>query len=116
MSILGWWRKRMAGRRTSYPSGALDESAITARVDLVRLEAYAEAAYEAMRESRPQHARGRFEEARDHFDRAIEAAQRAGMRILALRHTAPEADLAKADLVRTSLRETDLDDILRRLA
>jgi beta-phosphoglucomutase len=45
----------------------------------------------------------------------IEAARRAGMRILALRHTAPEADLAKADLIRPSLGETDLDDILRRL-
>lgn len=46
----------------------------------------------------------------------IEAALRAGMRVLALRHTAPEADLARADLVRNSLGETDLDDILRRLA
>ena len=77
MSILGWLRKRVAGRRASEPSKALDESAITARVDMVRLEAFAEAAYEAMRESRPQHARRRFEEARDHFDRAIEAARRA---------------------------------------
>jgi hypothetical protein len=77
MSILGWLRKRMAGRRASDRSRVLDESAITARVDLVRLEAFAEAAYEAMRESRPQHARGRFDEARDHFERAIEAAQRA---------------------------------------
>lgn len=77
MSILGWWRKRMAGRRASDSCRVLDEAAITARVDLVRLEAFAEAAYEAMREARPQHARNKFEEARAHFDRAIEAAQRA---------------------------------------
>ena len=46
----------------------------------------------------------------------IEAARRAGMRVLALRHTAAESDLAGADIIRESLRETDLDDILRRLA
>jgi beta-phosphoglucomutase len=46
----------------------------------------------------------------------IEAARRAGMRILALRHTAPVAELVGADIVRDSLLETDLDDILRRLA
>jgi beta-phosphoglucomutase len=46
----------------------------------------------------------------------IEAARRAGMRVLALRHTAPAADLAGADIIRESLRDTDLDDILRRLA
>jgi beta-phosphoglucomutase len=45
----------------------------------------------------------------------IEAARRAGMRVLALRHTASESDLAGADLIRESLRQTDLDDILRRL-
>jgi HAD superfamily hydrolase (TIGR01509 family) len=46
----------------------------------------------------------------------IEAARRAGMRILGLTTTATAADLAGADLIRSSLRETDLDDILRRLA
>jgi len=46
----------------------------------------------------------------------IEAARRAGMRVLALKHTALEADLAGADIIRESLRDTDLDDILRRLA
>jgi HAD superfamily hydrolase (TIGR01509 family) len=46
----------------------------------------------------------------------IEAARRAGVRVLALRHTAPASDLAGADIVRESLRDTDLDDILRRLA
>ncbi len=45
----------------------------------------------------------------------IEAARRAGMRILALTTTAPEAQLAGADLIRKSLLDTDLDDILRRL-
>ena|SRR5579872_5492209 len=78
MSILSWWRKRM--RRTGRGSNScrvLDEAAIAARADMVRLEAFAEAAYQAMRECRPQIARGRFEEARMHFDRAIEAAQHA---------------------------------------
>jgi hypothetical protein len=37
------------------------------------------------------------------------------MRILALTTTAPESDLAGADLIRKSLLDTDLDDILRRL-
>ena len=46
----------------------------------------------------------------------IEAARRAGMRVLALKHTAPESDLAGADLIRASIGETDLDDILRSLA
>jgi hypothetical protein len=78
MSILGWWRKRLGfGRALSRSSRALDEAAITARVDLLRLEAFAEAAYEAMRESRPQGARSRYEEARANFDRAIDAANRA---------------------------------------
>jgi len=46
----------------------------------------------------------------------IEAARRAGMRVLALTQTSTEADLSGADLIRASLRETNLDDILRRLA
>ncbi|HLI80678.1 MAG TPA: HAD family phosphatase [Candidatus Binataceae bacterium] len=46
----------------------------------------------------------------------IEAGRRAGMRVLALRQTAPEADLAAADLIRASFADTDLDDIVRRLA
>jgi beta-phosphoglucomutase len=45
----------------------------------------------------------------------VAAARRAGMRILALTTTAPESDLAGADLIRKSLLDTDLDDILRRL-
>jgi iron-sulfur cluster repair protein YtfE (RIC family) len=78
MSILDWWRKRMGSRRRRCGSSRnLDEAAISARVDLVRLEAFAEAAYEAMRESRPQGARSRYEEARAHFDHAIDAAHRA---------------------------------------
>jgi beta-phosphoglucomutase len=46
----------------------------------------------------------------------IEAARRAGVRVLALRHTSSASDLTGADIVRESLRDTDLDDILRRLA
>lgn len=46
----------------------------------------------------------------------IEAAHRAGMRVLAVAQTASEGELAGADLVRRSLAETDLDDVLRRLA
>ena len=46
----------------------------------------------------------------------IEAARGAGMRVLAVCYTAAEATLARADLVRKSFSETDLDDILRRLA
>jgi len=38
------------------------------------------------------------------------------MRILALKHTARAPDLAGADIIRESLRATNLDDILRRLA
>ncbi len=45
----------------------------------------------------------------------IEAARRAAMRVLALKHTAPESDLAGADIIRESFRDIDLDDILRRL-
>ena len=78
MSILGWWRKRMRGLgRGSNSCRTLDEAAIGARVDMVRLEAFAEASYQAMRECRPQNARGRYQETRTHFDRAIDAAQRA---------------------------------------
>jgi len=46
----------------------------------------------------------------------IEAARRAGMRVLALKHTTPESDLIGADLIRNSIGETDLDDILGCLA
>ncbi len=45
----------------------------------------------------------------------IEAARRAGMRVLAIAHSASPADLARADLVRESLAKIDLDDVLRRL-
>lgn len=46
----------------------------------------------------------------------VEAARRAGMRVLAVCHTARAADLADADLARASLRETDLDEVLRAIA
>ena len=45
----------------------------------------------------------------------IEAARRAAMRVLALKHTVPESDLSGADIIRKSFRDIDLDDILRRL-
>jgi beta-phosphoglucomutase len=43
----------------------------------------------------------------------IEAAHRAGMKVLALCHSAPAADLAAADVVRDSISGLDLDEILR---
>ncbi|HEY4264054.1 MAG TPA: hypothetical protein VGM72_01950 [Micropepsaceae bacterium] len=55
----------------------LDEAGIDARVDMVRLEALAEAAYDAMYEARLHGARNRYEEARYYFERAMEAAHRA---------------------------------------
>ena len=79
MNVLQWWRKRRKRRRASNVAQATIESAIQARVDMVRLEAYAEAAYDAMYEARLYGAKDRYEDARRHFDRAIEAAQRAGL-------------------------------------
>lgn len=81
MSLSDWWRRRRerrerkSGARTE--ERAVDEAGIIARVDMVRLEALAEAAYDAMYEARLHGARNRYEEARYHFDRAIEAAHRA---------------------------------------
>lgn len=46
----------------------------------------------------------------------VRAARGAGMRVLAVAHTTPAAELAEADLVRPSLQETDLDEVLRLLA
>lgn len=46
----------------------------------------------------------------------VEAARRAGMRVLAVGQSASPADLAAADLVRVSLAATDLDEVLRALA
>jgi HAD superfamily hydrolase (TIGR01509 family) len=45
----------------------------------------------------------------------VRAARAAGMRVLALSQSAAQAELAEADMVRKSLAETDLDDVLRRL-
>jgi hypothetical protein len=80
MTIREWWRnrrKRKQGDR--FVMRTLDEAGIAARVDMVRLEALAEAAYDAMYEARLHGARDRYEEARLHFDHAIEAAHRAGL-------------------------------------
>jgi HAD superfamily hydrolase (TIGR01509 family) len=46
----------------------------------------------------------------------VEAARRAGMRVLALCHSARPEDLKAADIVRNSLAEADLDEILRELS
>jgi hypothetical protein len=81
MTIRQWWQKRREKRDRKEEEKPcvriLDEAGITARVDMVRLEALAEAAYDAMYEARLHGAKNRYEEARYHFDRAIEAAHRA---------------------------------------
>lgn len=46
----------------------------------------------------------------------VEAAQRAGMRVLALCQTTIASELRAADIIRPTIGETDLDDVLRRLA
>jgi beta-phosphoglucomutase len=46
----------------------------------------------------------------------IESARRAGMIVLGIGQTAPASRLGLADLVRPSLRETDLDEVLREIA
>ena len=45
----------------------------------------------------------------------IEAAHAAGMKVLAIAHTSAPEMLAQADLIRPSLAETDLDDVLSAL-
>ena len=79
MTISAWWRKRRVKKHGINFIRTSDEEGITARVDMVRLEALAEAAYDAMYESRLHGAKNCYEEARFHFDRAIEAAHRAGL-------------------------------------
>ena len=78
MTISDWWHKRRERSRRKENSKpavrVLDETGITARVDMVRLEALAEAAYDAMYEARLHGAKNRYEEARYYFDRAMEAA------------------------------------------
>jgi HAD superfamily hydrolase (TIGR01509 family) len=46
----------------------------------------------------------------------VEAARRAGMKVLALCQTTNERDLGAADIIRPTIADTDLDDVLRRLA
>ena len=79
MTFAAWWRRVMSRRGRSRVSREASEAGITARVDMVRFEALAEAAHEAMYEARLRGARGCYEEARSHFASAIEAAQRAGL-------------------------------------
>jgi beta-phosphoglucomutase len=45
----------------------------------------------------------------------VDAAHAANMKVLAIAHTSPAQALARADLVRPSLAETDLDEVLRVL-
>jgi beta-phosphoglucomutase len=45
----------------------------------------------------------------------IEAARRAGMHVLAVAQTVPASQLAAADLIRPSLAEADLDEVLQLL-
>jgi len=45
----------------------------------------------------------------------IEAAHRAGMKVLALCHMAPAGDLAAAEVVRASILDLDLDDVIHAL-
>ena len=78
MTLLKRWRRWRARRRARLLSAAAsNEAGITARVDMVRLEALAEAAHEAMYEARLRGAKGCYEEACAHFAGAIDAAQRA---------------------------------------
>jgi len=46
----------------------------------------------------------------------VEAGRRAGMRVLALCHSAPAEALRAADVIRDSLAKADLDEILRELS
>lgn len=55
------------------------EEGIAARADMVRFEALAEAAYEAMYEARLYGAKDCYEQARDLLQRAVAAAERAGL-------------------------------------
>jgi beta-phosphoglucomutase len=45
----------------------------------------------------------------------VEAARRAGMKVLALCHNASVLELEAADVIRESIRDLDLDDIIRSL-
>ncbi|MGB8681299.1 MAG: HAD family phosphatase [Candidatus Binatus sp.] len=45
----------------------------------------------------------------------IDAAHRAGMKVLALCHMAPASELAAADVVRASISNLDLDDVIHAL-
>lgn len=78
MTLAGLWRKLRA-RARGRNAGHSNEEGITARVDMVRLEAMAEAAVSAMYDSRQRGARDCYEDARYHFERAAEAARRAGL-------------------------------------
>jgi hypothetical protein len=59
MTFAAWWRRVLSRRgRSRRISREASEAGITARVDMVRLEALAEAAHEAMYEARLRGAKG----------------------------------------------------------
>jgi hypothetical protein len=78
MTIRDWWRRQRARRRASIIKSP-NEAGIVARVDMVRFEAFAEAAYDAMYEARLYGAKDRYQDAQRSFDCAIDAARRAGL-------------------------------------
>ena len=78
MTLAEWWRKRRERKQAQTPEAkASKEARIAARVEMVWLEALAEAAYDAMYEAKLVGAKERYEEARLNFARAIESARRA---------------------------------------
>ena len=79
MTIARWWRKLRASTRKGSGIRRSNEAGIIARVDMVRLEALAEAAVSAMYDSRQSGAKDCYADARYHFEGAIEAARRAGL-------------------------------------
>jgi hypothetical protein len=78
MTIAEWWRKRRSRKEAGTATAkASREAEIAAGVAMARLEALAEAAYDAMYEAKLVGAKDRYEEARLNFDCAIDAARRA---------------------------------------
>lgn len=76
MFLFDWLRKRPARKRGRTPQAdSVREAGITARVDMIRFEALAEASYDSLFESIPGTAMERFEETHRYFDGAIDAAR-----------------------------------------
>ena len=77
------------------------------RIELVE-DPWAKQPYHAAEKLKP-------DAAREMVTRGIEAAHRAGMRVLAIAHTAPPSDLGAADIAWPAIGTIDLDDMLREL-